>query len=214
VTSVVWTGDAAEARLLQGDGWVDGVDRGDSRDGSGGPVLRGLVNGSVAYPGDVIVKHEDGSREVHDFEQFNEEFKTGGKDTVLTDEEEPIVLDSPIPTGYDPNAVNLDVDQEEVNNLIREDDLRTLAAHADDGDEGSEDTLSAILKDAGWDPDSDESGTWAEMVQKVIESGIKVERPEQPDSEEESGDEEVEHEDDEDIVEEEDESEDEDEEDE
>lgn len=181
VSAVVWTGDAAEGRLLHAHKWVEGMDLGMSLDGGGPSVLRGLIGGQIAFPSDVIVRDENGALNVFAATVFGRLYELVGDAIVLSDGEEPRspVLDSDIPTGINPNAVNLDVDPDIINRLSMEDTLRELAAHADDGDERSEDRLSEALKQSGWDPDSDESPTWTEMIQKVIDSKITIEFPEE-----------------------------------
>jgi hypothetical protein len=178
VTSVVWTGDTAEGRLLKASGWIDGSDMGPSFDTGGPAVFRGIVGGQVAFPGDILVRDPvDGQIQVYAFAAFDRLYEYQGDAEVLSDGEETPspILDSGVPTGINPNAVNLDVDQDEINRLISEDTLRELAVHADGGSEEDEDQLTELLKNAGWDPESDMSDTWVEMIEKVIASKLKIE---------------------------------------
>jgi hypothetical protein len=58
VTALTYTGD--NAQLLMASGWLDGTTKGDDRNGEGPSVLIGLVGSQRVYPGDVIVKDDEG----------------------------------------------------------------------------------------------------------------------------------------------------------
>jgi hypothetical protein len=141
VHAVEFDGDTHTARALIEHKWLDGCANGFDRDGAH-EVLRGLVGAAIVYPGDMIIHHKDGTVEVLDGDTFDKHYKETGKSETLEantahtyagevhEEPEPLgveavtikdpsepsdekkLLDA-IPSGENPNAVNLEPEYED-----------------------------------------------------------------------------------------------------
>jgi hypothetical protein len=118
VQAVLWTGDPDQGQLLKEQGWIADMDRGFSKDKSGEVVLRAhcksLQGTVIAFPGDYIIKKSADDVYPCDPVVFDERWEhiPDYMDLLITDGQDPEPPRNPIPTGENPDAVNLEPERE------------------------------------------------------------------------------------------------------
>jgi hypothetical protein len=110
IQAVQFDGSKEQARLLIKSGWLDGSDLGFGRADTGGIQLRGHIERDgerlLAFRGDIVTQSAAG-REVWERPAFEKEFSDPVLVLVLTDAIDEVPT-SAVPTGENPDAVNLE----------------------------------------------------------------------------------------------------------